>query len=186
MEDYQIVDLYWARDEAALTESAKKYGRYCHTIAYHILYNAEDAEECVNDAYLGAWKSMPPHRPNRLSTYLGKIVRNFSLNRYEQYHAQKRGGGQVTAALSELEDCISNKIDVEQTVAENLLVEAINQFLYAQPKIKRILFIRRYFYLDPIKDMAKTYKMSESKISSMLFRLRNELKIHLEKEDILL
>lgn len=186
MNDYEIIDLYWERNERAITETADKYGKYCHSISYTILHNEEDAKECVNDTYLGAWKSLPPNRPNCLSSYLGKIVRNFSLNRYRNYNAEKRGRGQVELVLSELEDCVPSATGVEQLIEEQMLSYCINQFLYAQTEEKRNIFIRRYWYLYSIRDIAAAYDMSESKITSMLFRMRNELKKHLEKEGIIL
>ena len=186
MNDNEIMDLYWERDETAITATAEKYGSYCYSISYRILYNNEDAEECVNDTYLGAWKSIPPHRPNRLSTYLGKMTRNFSLNRFKQYTARKRGLGQGELALSELEDCIPAETSLEQVVEEMVLVHSINRFLYGQPQRKRNVFIRRYWYLYSIREIAEAYAMSESKVASLLFRMRNELKAHLEKEGIVL
>ena len=186
MEDDKIIDLYWERSESAISETSEKYGRYCHYIANNILHNDEDAGECVNDTYLGAWNAMPPQRPNRLSTFLGKITRNISLNRFKQYGAEKRGFGQTALVLSELEDCIPAVDTIEQTAAEMDLVESINRFLYALPDVKRKVFVRRYWYLSPVKDIAEQYGMSESKTASMLFRTRNELKLHLEKEGIYL
>lgn len=186
MRDHEIVDLYWKRSETAITATSAKYGSYCHTISYNILNNEEDAEECVNDTWLGAWKSMPPQRPNRLAAYLGKITRNLSINRYKQYTAERRGGGQTELALAELEDCVPASTMVEQVVEEKTLVDAINRFLYAQPEQKRNIFIRRYWYLYSIRDIASVYGMSESKVASLLFRMRNELKNHLEKEGIAL
>ena len=186
MRDQEIVDLYWKRSETAITETAAKYGSYCHAISYNILNNEEDAEECVNDTWLGAWKSMPPQRPNRLATYLGKITRNLSLNRYKQYAAEKRGGGQTELVLYELEDCIPAPATVEQIVEEKALVGVINRFLYAQSEQKCNIFIRRYWYLYSIRDIADVYGMSESKVASLLFRMRNELKKYLEKEGIAL
>jgi RNA polymerase sigma-70 factor (ECF subfamily) len=129
---------------------------------------------------------MPPQRPNNLATYLGKITRNLSLNRLKQYTTEKRSGSQTVLALSELEDCISSSTTVEQIAEEEALVDSINRFLYAQPKQKRNIFIRRYWYLYSIRDIAGTYEMSESKVASMLFRMRSELKTHLEKEGIYL
>lgn len=184
MKDNEIIDLYWKREESAITASSEKYGKYCHFISYNILHNSEDADECVNDTWLGAWKSMPPHRPQRLSTFLGKITRNLSLDRYKKYTAEKRGMGQADLVLSELEDCIPDKSSVEQSIDEMILVKAINDFLYAQPEQKRSIFIRRYWYICPIKDIAKVYNMSESKVASMLFRMRKDLKVYLEKEGI--
>lgn len=186
MNDNEIIELYWARNENAITASEEKYGRYCHSISYNILHNNEDAEECVNDTWVGAWKSIPPQRPNRLSSYLGKITRNLSINRFKQYTAEKRGLGQTEIVLSELEDCIPAETDVEQLVEEMVLVEALNRFLRGQPEQKRNIFIRRYWYLYPIREIAEVYSASESKITSLLFRMRNELKEYLEKEGITL
>lgn len=186
MRDSDIIALYWARDERAIAATADRYGSYCYSIAYNILYSHEDAEECVNNTYLGAWESIPPQHPKRLSAYLGKITRNLSLNRYKKNRVRKRGGGQTELVLSELEDCIPSKKSVEHAVEEMVFVEAINRFLYAMPEQKRNIFIRRYWYLYSIQDIAKAYGMSESKVTSMLFRMRKELKTHLEKEGITL
>ncbi len=147
---------------------------------------AKHAEECANDTYLGAWSSIPPQRPNRLSIYLGKITRNLALNRYKRYTAEKRGHGQVVLALSELEACIPSETTVEQTVEENELAAAIDRFLYAKPKLNRNIFVRRYYHLYAIRDIADAYGMSESKVTSLLFRMRNELRRFLEKEGIML
>ena len=173
MRDHEIIELYWARNESAIAATAEKYGNYCHTIAYNILRNKEDAEECANDTYLGAWSSIPPQRPNRLSIYLGKITRNLALNRYKRYTAEKRGHGQVVLALSELEACVPSETTVEQTIEE-------------KPKLNRNIFVRRYYHLYAIRDIADAYGMSESKVTSLLFRMRNELRRFLEKEGIML
>ena len=117
MDDEKIVQLYWNRDEQAIPATAQKYGNYCTSIAKNILGNLEDAEECVNDTYLNAWNSMPPHRPGVLSTFLGKIVRNLSFNRYKYNTADKRGGGELPLVLDELSDLVSGKDDVEQEIA---------------------------------------------------------------------
>lgn len=185
MKDDEIIGLYWERSENAIVETGKKYGRYCHTIAYNILHSDEDAEECVNDTYWRAWQAIPPQTPNCLSAFLGKITRNLSLNRYKRYATQKRGTGQTALVLSELEDCIPAENDVEQAADEKCLVESIEKFLYAQPQSKRRIFIRRYWYLSAIKELADEYGMSESKIASMLLRMRNQLKRHLEREGII-
>ena len=186
MRDHEIIELYWARNESAITATAEKYGNYCHTIAYNILRNKEDAEECANDTYLRAWSSIPPQRPNRLSIYLGKITRNLALNRHKRYTAEKRGHGQVVLALSELEACVPSETTVEQTIEENELAAAIDRFLYAKPKLNRNIFVRRYYHLYAIRDIADAYGMSESKVTSLLFRMRNELRRFLEKEGIML
>ena len=186
MNDQEIIALYWAKQERAISATAEKYGSYCHTIAYNILYDYFDAEECVNDTYLGAWNSIPPQRPNRLTAFLGRITRNLALNRYKHNKAAKRGGGQVEIALSELENCIPDIKGVEQIVEEALLVSVINRFLYAQAKTKRNIFVLRYWYLYSIRDIAAMYGERESKVKAILFRMRNELKKILEKEEFYL
>jgi RNA polymerase sigma-70 factor (ECF subfamily) len=186
MDDNEIVELYWERSENAIAETSKKYSKYCHYISYNILHNHEDAKECVNDTYLRTWNAIPPKRPNCLATFLGKITRNLSLDKYKQYAAEKRGLGQTELVLSELEDCIPAASDVEQATDEMILVKAINTFLAALPKTNRMVFVRRYWHLSAIKEIAEQYGMSESKVKSMLFRTRNELKKHLEKEGITL
>lgn len=185
-DDNNIIKLFWERSEEAIVETSKKYSNYCYTIAYNILYNNEDAEECVNDTYLRAWNTIPPDRPNCLATFLGKITRNLSLNKYKYHKAAKRGFGQVESAISELEACIPASTDTELLFDELVLTEAINNFLGNQKKIKRIVFIQRYWYLMPIKEIAEQFNMSESKAKSMLFRTRNELKGYLEKEGVIL
>ena len=175
MKDEEMVGLYWMRSEDAVAATAEKYGNYCYSIAFSILHNAEDAEECVNDAYLAAWNSIPPHRPERVAAFLGKITRNVSLNRWKQYNAQKRGEGQTELALSELEECIPAKTGIEQAVEDELLTWSIEKFLYSQPRLKRNLFIRRYWYISSIQELADEYGMSESKVKSLLFRMRKKL-----------
>ena len=184
MKDNEILNLYWNRDENAIKLTAETYGKYCYSVAYNILHNNEDAEECVSATWVTAWNSIPPHRPNRLSTFLGKLTRNIAINRYKQMHTQKRGEGQVDIALTELEGCVSSHMDVEQVTDEMVLTEALERFLRAQPRIDRNIFIGRYWHLYSITELAKAYNMSESKVTSMLFRMRNKLKIHLEKEGV--
>lgn len=186
MDDGQIIDLYWARSEAAISETASKYSRYCHSIAFNILHNNEDSEECVNDTYMRAWGAMPPQRPNRLSTFLGKITRNLSLNKYEKFTAEKRGFGQVPLVLDELQDCIPSAGSVEQTIEDAALAEVFNRFLTALPTETRKIFMRRYWYLSPIREIAGDYSFSEGKVKMILFRARNDLKRILEKEGIVL
>ncbi len=186
MNDEKILDLYFKRDEAAITATATTYGKYCHTIAYNILYNQEDAEECVNDTYLGAWNAIPPHRPSRLAAFLGKITRNLSINRYNKYNAKKRGQGQMEIALAELNDCIPDHNNVEKVCEMAELERTINTFLRNQPEDKRNIFIRRYWFLYSISEISKAYDMNENKVTTILFRMRNELKTHLEKEGITL
>lgn len=182
MEDEQIVELYWARAEAAIAETEKKYAGYCFHIADAILQCRQDAEECVNDTYLKAWNAMPPHRPRRLSTFLGKITRNLSLQRYIRLRAQKRGGGQVELALSELEECVPAGAGVEQTVEGRLLEEALDAFLRGLPQRARGAFVARYWYLCPMEEVAQRFGLGESALKSMLYRTRKKLKVYLEQE----
>lgn len=186
MEDQQIIELYHERSETAISETAKKYGKYCYTIAYHILYNEQDSEECVNDTYLRAWKTIPPQYPNKMSAFLGKITRNLAFNQYRYYIRQKRGAGQVPMALEELQECIPISGSVEQTIEEKYLIEILNRFLYDLSKEKRMIFLRRYWYLSSIQEIAGDYEMSESKVKMTLLRVRKKLKQVLEKEGIVL
>lgn len=186
MEDNQIIDLYWARSESAITETANKYGPYCHTVAYNILNNNEDSEECVNDTYQKAWDSMPPQRPQILRAFLGKITRNLSLNRYEKRMAVKRGAGQLPAALDELEWCVPARSDVEQIIDDLALTQLLNVFLSDLPAEPRKIFMRRYWYLDSIQEIAAAFSISESKVKTTLFRTRNKLKLHLEEEGVVI
>ena len=182
MEDDRIVDLYWQRSENAVSETAEKYGKYLHSISYQILHNAEDAEECVNDTYNDAWQSMPPHRPSVLSTFLGKITRRISIDLWRKYSAEKRGGGTAALALDELEECVSGTEDVMTEVERLELQRKLNDFLLTLPQTERQVFMCRYWYMDPVSDIAKQFAFSESKIKSMLYRTRNKLRAVLEKE----
>lgn len=141
MEDREIVNLYWERNSNAIKETASKYGGYCKAIAKNILGNNEDAEECVNDTYLNTWNSIPPNRPNVLSTYLGKITRNLSFDRFRQRHADKRGGGEIELVLDELGECVSGADSVEQKVEKKELIRAINSFLDTLSQEKCNIFL---------------------------------------------
>lgn len=184
MEDSQIIDLYWARSQQAIVESQHKYGSYCHSIARGILAVEEDAEECVNDTWLRAWHAMPPQRPGILSAFLGKLTRNLSLDRWRQSRAAKRGGGQVDIALGELEDCLPAPGRPEDHLEEQETAAAISRFLRGQPEVDRALFIRRYWHLEPIAQLARRFDMGEGHVKSRLHRLRLRLKTALEQEGI--
>lgn len=188
MDDSKINDLYWARSEQAIVETENKYSGYCYAISFNILNNREDAEECVNDTYMRAWNSIPPHRPERLSVYLAKICRNLSIDKYRHYKAEKRGAGQTQLALSELEGCLPSSKDVtktlEEAIDENALIEAINFFLETLATENRKVFMRRYWFVNSIKEIAQLYGISESKVKSILFRARKKLKRHLEEGGI--
>ncbi len=184
MEDSRIVELYWARAETAISETAQRFGRYCHSIAYNILHRDEDAEECVSDTWLRAWNAMPSARPERLGPFLGRITRNLALDRYKRDHAEKRGGSQMDLALSELEGCIPATDTVELAMDEAALTGYINDFLYGQSEEKRRVFLMRYWYVLPIRDIAERTGLTEAKITTMLFRMRAALREHLEREGV--
>ena len=184
MEDGRIIDLYWAREETAIAETDKKYGNYCRSLSMRILNSREDSEECVNDTWLRAWDSMPPGRPSCLCAFLGKITRNLSISRWRKNHAGKRGSGEMQLVLTELEDCIPSVGSVEEELEGKELAASIDRFLKSLGEESRNIFVRRYFYLDSVREVADRFGVSESKVKSLLFRLRNRLREHLEKEGI--
>jgi len=184
MEDAQIVALYFARKESAIEETAKKYGKYCFSIAYNILMNRADAEETVNDTYLGAWRAIPPHQPQRLNTFLGKITRRQALMKWKAKTTQKRGGGEIMIALEELGECICNDNTPERVVELKELTTHVNIFLKTLPETEQQVFVSRYWYLYPVKTIASGYGFSESKVKSMLSRSRKKLKDYLQKEGV--
>ena len=179
MEDTRIIQLYWERDQKAISETATKYGNYCTSIAKNILGNNEDAEECVNDTYMNVWNSMPPHRPNMLSTFLGKITRNLSFNRYKHNNADKRGGSEILAVFDELSECVSGKDNVEQEIEYKELAKDIDSFLDTLSSEKRSIFICRYWYTDSILAIAKQFNMRENTVSMILNRIRLKLQKYL-------
>lgn len=182
MDDRSIIDLYLDRSEKAISETSEKYGKYCFSIAFNILSDKEDSEESVNDTYLAAWNNIPPRIPSILSTFLGKITRNISLNRWKSRRAYKRGGGEVVLALDELDECISTGESAEDTFERKELLRSINRFLAGLTDSERNIFVCRYFYMDPIQNIAERFGFSESKVTSMLHRIRGRLRKHLEKE----
>ena len=180
MEDVQIVSLYWQRDESAIDQTDKKYGKYLHRIAYNILADREDSQESVNDTYLAAWDSMPPHKPAVLSTYLGKITRRISIDCFRKKNAQKRGG-EYALSLEELGDCIGHNT-TEDALNVQALADAIGKYLETISQEARRVFIGRYYYLDPVKDIARYCHISESKAKMLLLRTRQGLWEYLQKE----
>ena len=182
MEDERIVALYWERSEQAIAETEKKYDHYLEKIAYNILNNLEDSRESVNDTYLAAWNTMPPKRPNALSAFLGKITRYISLDRWKRRSASKRGGGQTTLALDELEECVSGGENPEERLARKELLALVNRFLGDLPETERRVFVCRYWYLDSISEIAQRFDFTESKVKTMLHRTRQKLSHQLEKE----
>lgn len=182
MEDSRIVELYWTRSESAIDETAAKFGNYCYAIANNILANAEDAQESVNDTYLGAWNSMPTHRPAILSSFLGKITRRISIKKWQEKHADKRGGGEIALALDELSDCIPSEQSVDKEIEMAELSKIIDDFVIALPVAEMRVFICRYWYLDSISNICRQFGYSQSKVKSILHRTRQKLLLHLEKE----
>lgn len=179
MDDHDIIQLYWDRNDQAIQATSEKYGHYCKAIARNILNNEEDAEECVNDTYLNAWNAMPTHWPEQLAAFLGKITRNLSFNRYKRNRTEKRGGGEIALVLDELADCISDADDVEQTLDRRELVKAVNSFVRNLSAEKRNIFVRRYWYADSVSDIAGDYGMRQGTASKTLERTRKQLKAYL-------
>lgn len=183
MEDNKIVDLYWARNEEAIRQSDIKYGRMLKSLSYSLLASREDAEECVNDTYLDAWHAMPTARPTYLGAFLSKLTRRISIDRFRADHREKRGG--MGLVMEELDECIPASGSVTEDYENRRLSEALNRFLYAQPKEKRVMFIRRYFYSQSIGDVANGMRLSEAKVKVTLHRLREALRKELEEQELL-
>lgn len=180
MEDKAIVDLFFARSETAIEETQKKYGRYCHAIAKGILPCEEDAKECVSDAYVGAWNSIPPQKPENLATYLGKLTRNASLDRLRERKAKKRGENSPCVSLDELSECIpSESGDIAEAMT---LRDAVNSFLRSLPRETRIIFMQRYWYFRSVGDIAHERGITSAGVSMTLSRTRKKLREYLEKE----
>lgn len=182
MEDEQIVSLYWDRNEQAIRETETKYDRYLTKIAYNVLSDYEDSRESVNDTYLAAWNSMPPHRPSVLSAYLAKLTRRISIDCFRYHTRSKRMGSEYALSLSELGDCVSGGNTTEEIVNVKLLADAIGIYLRLQSEEARTAFLGRYYFLDSIREVAAYCGMSESKCKSLLHRTRLGLKEYLEKE----
>lgn len=184
MHDKEIIELFFSRDERALHECAENYSAYLGAIAAGILGNKSDVDECLNDTLYRAWNAIPPASPENLATYLGRITRNIAINRFKERSAKKRGSGQTELVLEELDECIPGNSETEAYTDEMELRCAINDFLKTLRPEMRQVFIRRYWYFKPINDIAKEYRMTSSRVKSMLFRARRELKKYLEKESI--
>ena len=182
MDDSEIVELYWQRDEQAIKETADKYGGYCLKISLNILEDMSDSEENVNDTYLQAWSSIPPNRPKSLKAFVARIARNLALNRYKAEHTQKRRGSAFAVSLDELDVCTPSKVTVEDEAGLSQLSQCISEFLYQQSPDARGIFVCRYFYCESIEDIANRFGFSHSKIKSTLMRTRAKLKSHLQKE----
>ena len=186
MDDCQIIELYWARDERAIAETNRQYGGYCFGIANQILQDEVDAEECVNDTWLNTWDSIPPNRPTRFRLFLGKITRNLSINRYKEKHREKRGGGETALILEEIEGVLADTRDVESEIERGEFVGLLNRFLKSLPVREREIFVRRYFWAESTAEIARRYGVKESNVLVILSRTRSKLRKVLEKEGYVL
>ena len=180
--DSKIVDMLWSRDEGGISECEKKYKKYSMKIAYRILGDLQDSEECTSDTFLAAWNTIPPKRPENLKTYLAKLARNLSLNRYKTYTAEKRGGGAVDTSMEEIEACLPSRDSTEAVVDSVVLTDLLDRFLAELPKETRIMFVQRYWYFMSVKDIAEDLYVTESKVKITLMRTRKKLAELLEKE----
>lgn len=185
MDDGAIIELFFARSEQAVRELDDKYGKACRGLSYHILHSRRDAEECVNDAYLGVWNAVPPARPDPLPAFLYRIVRNLSLTRYHTDAAAKRGGGNYAAALEELEDCLASPQTVEGELEERELVRLLEDFLESLSPEDRALFMRRYWFSDSYGEIAARTGLSEKNVSVRLTRVRKRLRQYFEERGVL-
>ena len=182
MDDEEIIRLYWNRDESAIRETDRKYGAYLTKIVRNVLDNGEDARESVNDTYYAAWNTIPPQRPDSLCAYLGKIARRIAVDYFRKRNRVKRGGGEYALSLAELDGICSAGNTTEHAVDSRLLGQAINAFLRSLESQARTAFIGRYYYCDPLNEVARYCGMSQSKAKSLLYRTRKKLKDYLEKE----
>lgn len=181
MNDSEIVELFFSRDEKAISAANEKYGKYCAAVAMNILKNREDSEECVNDALLKAWNSIPPEKPRNLAGFLAKITKNISLNRYNSVHADKRGGGEIPLIYDELSECIPDSTNVERSFEQSELIDAVRDFLRTLPEHKRDLFLLRYWYCLSVSEAAKRVGISENNAAVTLQRTRNKILKYLRK-----
>lgn len=182
MLDQQIVDLYWARNESAIGETDYKYGKYLFTIAFNILHDRMDCEECVNDTYLGTWNRIPPARPSVLQLFVSRIMRNIAINRYKRNHAAKRVPSELTVSLGELDQCMISSPTLEDELAVKKLADALNSYLDTLSEREEFIFVCRYYYADKIELIARMLEISENTVLRELARIREGLKEHLEKE----
>ena len=182
MDDKTIVELYFLRNEDAITLTEEKYGPYCYSIAYNILSNREDAQESVSDTYMAAWNSIPPRRPSVLSAFLGKLTRHISIDRWRQRTAAKRGGGEVAVALEELSECVAGLQNIELEYERKELMKAYTRYLKELPAAERRVFLSRYWYMESIEAIATKFGFSQSKVKMLLQRTRIKLRLRFEEE----
>ena len=185
MEDIDIITLFFERNENAVRETKTKYGSMCERIAFNILENKEDCDEVLSDALFRAWSTIPPQRPESLGAYLTVIVRNISLDKYRKRLSNKRQSERMVQTLDEIAELLPDDTDLESELDGRMLTDTVNAFLHKQPKDKRMLFVRRYFYLDSIKELSERFGLTESNITVTLMRMRKKLKDKLSKEGII-
>lgn len=185
MNDLQIIDLYWQRNSDAISYTAQKYGNYCLSVARNILCNIQDAEECVNDTWVGAWNAMPDNRPNNLRIFLGAITRRIACSRVRMEYTQKRGKGQIPLILEELDTCLPTSPSAAHVVEAKELEEYINVFLHTLPKQECNIFLRRYWFAESINQISHRYDTNPNTIKSSLYRSRRKLRAFLEKEGLI-
>lgn len=185
MDDRELVERYWRRQESAIADTEAKYGAYCRTIANGILRSEQDAEECCNDVWAAAWNAMPPRRPDDLRAFLAKITRNLALKRLRDDSARKRGGGETAVALEELEEIVPSGCSLDGEIEARELARKLDQFLGALGETERRVFLCRYWYFDSVRDVAKRFGMGESRVKMMCKRTRDKLRLFLRKEDLL-
>lgn len=185
MEDSKIVELYWNKNSEAIVASEEKYGAYCRTIAENILHNQEDVEECINDTWLHVWNAIPPQRPQSLKLFLARITRNLSFNRWNAQTAEKRGGHETALVLDELAECLHSGTDVESDILSQELGTYIRSFVKGLQGRERKIFVLRYFYTEPISQIAERCSISENNVKVILSRTRKKLKKLLIKEGLI-
>lgn len=185
MKDSQIVALYWQRSERAITETNQKYGPYCFAVAENILEDQQDSEECVNDTWLRAWNAIPPQKPEKLRSFLAKITRNLALNKLKARKAAKRGSGEMNLVLDELTECLADSKNTETEFAAKELADCINRFAHTLSERDCNIFLRRYFYVESVAEIAKKYCVKESNVLMILSRTRKKLKNYLQQEGYL-
>ena len=186
MEDCDIIELYWQRDQGAIRETAGKYGGYLWNIAWNVLHSHGDAEECVNDTYLRTWNAIPPARPSAFRAWLGRIARNLSLDRWKQLRTQKRGGDETEILLGELDECVPAPHGTEKAMEDREIAALISDFLRRLPAESRCLFLRRYWYGESGADIAEKQGCGQGKVKSSLFRTRKALRAYLEQGGVAL
>ncbi len=184
MEDSKIIKLFFDRSEEAITELSEKYGKICKSVAENILNNHRDSEECVNDAFLAVWNTIPPQHPEHLLSYVCRIVRNLAVKKFHANTAQKRNSI-YDVALDEIKECFPSSVSVEDEIEAIEVSRAIDRFLESMDKQNRILFVRRYFYSDSVEELAELFRTSKHNISVRLSRIRKNLKKYLIKEGVL-